>query len=144
MRSLRPSVTGMRAIATTMVAMAIASCSPKATPPPPPAETREIEERSARPDRDRIGPLGIPEAQLPAAGECRIWYPGRPASEQPARQPCAEAEAAARAGAWVLYRPPDDPRVVHARVLDPARKGAVLRIDLYDAEKGTYLGTKQP
>ena len=122
----------------------LSGCAPKATPPAPDPETREIEERAAEPDRDRIGPLGIPEAQLPAAGQCRIWYRGRPAAEQPAAQECADAEAAAAPGAWVLYRPPDDQRVVHARVMDPSRQGAVLRIDLYDAEKGTYLGTKQP
>lgn len=122
----------------------VLACGPRATPPPPDPETREIEEQTARPDPDRTGPLGIPEAELPAPGECRVWLRGRPVGEQAASQDCAEAEAAAPTGSWVLYRPPDDPRVVHARVLDPAKEGTVLRIDLYDAEKGTYLGTKDP
>ena len=122
----------------------LAACAPKATPPPPPAETKEIEDSVAHPDRDRTGPLGIPEAELPKVGQCRIWVRGEPAAGQPAAEDCGAAEGKAPAGAWILYRPPNDPRVVHARVLDPADTGKVLRIDLYDAEKGTYLGTKEP
>jgi hypothetical protein len=123
---------------------AIPSCAPKATPPPPPAETKAVEDSAARPDRDRAGPLGIPEAELPEPGKCRVWFRGRPSAEQPAAEECRAAEARAESGVWVLYRPADDPRVVHVRVLDPADKGKVQRVDLYDAEKGTYLGTKAP
>ena len=126
------------------VLAALAACAPKATPPPPPAETKAIEDSTAGPDRDRTGPLGIPEAELPEPGQCRIWFRGRPTAEQPAAEACGAAEGKAEAGAWILYRPADDVRVVHARVLDPADTGKVLRIDLYDAEKGTYLGTKTP
>jgi hypothetical protein len=32
---------------------------------------------------------------------------------------------------------------VHARVVDPARRGVIIRVDLYDAERGTYLGTQE-
>jgi hypothetical protein len=32
---------------------------------------------------------------------------------------------------------------VHARVTHPERAGVIIRINLYDAEKGTYLGTKE-
>jgi hypothetical protein len=120
------------------------ACSPRATPPPPDPETREIEERTPRNDRDRVGPLGIPEAQLPAPGQCRLWHPDRPSAQQPPAAPCAEAEDDVPAGSWILYRPPDDKRVVHVRVFDPKRQGVLLRIDLYDVQKGTYLGTKQP
>jgi len=123
---------------------ALAACAPKATPPPPPAETKAVEDSTARPDRDRTGPLGIPEAELPEPGQCRVWYRGRAAAEQPAAESCGAAEGKAEAGTWILYRPADDVRVVHARVLDPADKGKGLRIDLYDVEKGTYLGTKAP
>ena len=126
------------------VLAALAACAPKATPPPPPAETKAVEDSTAHPDRDRTGPLGIPEAELPAPGQCRIWYRGRPAAEQPPAEACGAAEGKVESGAWILYRPADDVRVVHARVLDSADKGKVLRIDLYDAEKGTYLGTKAP
>jgi hypothetical protein len=121
---------------------ALGACAPSATPPAPEPEVREIEEQQARKDSDRVGPLGIPEAELPNPGECRVWYPGRAAAEQAAAGACGDAESDAPAGSWVLYRPPDDQRVVHARVIDPARAGVVTRINLYDVEKGTYLGTK--
>jgi hypothetical protein len=37
----------------------------------------------------------------------------------------------------------DDKRVVHARITDPAEPGRIIRINLYDAERGTYLGTTE-
>jgi hypothetical protein len=104
---------------------------------------REIEQQQATRDADRAGPLGIPEGQLPSPGKCRVWYPKRPAGQQPAVQGCAEAEPSAPPGTWVLYRPPDDTRVVHARVIHPEKAGVVIRISIFDAEKGTYLGTKE-
>jgi hypothetical protein len=119
------------------------ACAPQSTPPAPEPEVIEIEERKARRDRDRVGPLGIPEGHLPPPGECRVWYPGQPAGQQPPPQHCGEAEATAPASTWILYRPPEDKRVVHARVTHPERAGVIIRIDLYDAEKGTYLGTKE-
>ena len=122
---------------------ALFGCSPAGTPPAPDPETREIEASTeTTTDRDRRGPLGIPERELPKAGECRVWHEGRPSAEQPPPQPCGDAERAALLGDRILYRPPDDPRVVHVRVLDPVEPGKVVRIDLYDAEKETYIGTK--
>jgi hypothetical protein len=122
----------------------LSACTPPGTPPAPEPEVIEIEERQARPDPDRAGPLGIPEGHLPPPGECRVWLPGRPAGQQAPPQGCDEAEADAPPGARVIYRPRDDQRVVHARVIHPSRAGVVIRIDLYDAEKGTYLGTELP
>jgi hypothetical protein len=127
----------------TWVLLVTACGPPPSTPPPPEPEVREIEEQKASPDADRVGPLGIPEGQLPSPGECRIWYPQRTASQQPAAQGCVEAEASATPGTWVLYRPPDDARVVHVRVMHPEKAGVVIRINIFDAEKGTYLGTKE-
>jgi hypothetical protein len=121
----------------------VLACAPPSTPPAPDPEVIEGEDRRARRDRDRIGPLAIPEIHLPEPGQCRVWYPGRPVGEQPAQQGCNEAEASAPPATWVLYRPPDDKRVVHARIIHPERPGVVIRIDLYDGEKGTYLGTKE-
>jgi hypothetical protein len=121
----------------------LGACAPRATPPAPDPELLAIEERKPAHDRDRVGPLGIPEGDLPKAGECRVWYPGGPASQQLSPRPCDEAESHAAPGTLVLYRPPDDNRVVHARVTDPERTGRIIRINLYDAERGTYLGTKE-
>ena len=102
-----------------------------------------MEERHAARDADREGPLGIPEGHLPPPGECRLWYPGRPAGQQPAPGSCAKTETDAPPGSWVIYRPEDDVRVVHTRVMHPEKAGVVIRISIFDAETGTYLGTKE-
>jgi hypothetical protein len=112
-------------------------------PEPPPPDVVQAEERQTRPDADRRGPLGIPEKDLPPTGECRVWYPGEPPAEQPPSGSCTEAQQEAPPGTWIIYRPPEDKRVVHARVVDPARRGVIIRTDLYDAERGTYLGTQE-
>ena len=139
-RCLRPAWSSLQA---TSCLCLLAACAPRATPPAPDPEVQELEERRPARDPDRVGPLGIPEADLPKSGECRVWYPGRPAGRQPSPGSCGTAEADAAPGTWVLYRPPDDDRVVHARVTDPERPGRIIRIDLFDAERGTYLGTKE-
>jgi hypothetical protein len=126
-----------------LAVIALPACGPRSTPPPPEPEVIESEERRARRDADRRGPLGIPEGHLPPPGECRVWYPGRPAGQQPPPTSCAEAEEVAPPSTWILYRPPEDRRVVHTRVVDPVRRGVIIRIDLYDAERGTYLGTQE-
>ncbi len=123
--------------------LALSACAPRSTPPAPDPEVIETEKERARSDADRRGPLGIPEGELPSAGQCRVWHPGRPSAQQPSPGGCAEAEQAALPGSWILYRPRDDQRVVHNRVTDPVRQGVIVRIDLYDAERGTYLGTKE-
>jgi hypothetical protein len=124
------------------------ACASRSTPPPPkpeppPPDVVEMEERSKRRDADRRGPLGIPEGDLPPVGECRVWHPGEPAGQQPPAGSCTEAEREAPPGTWIIHRPPEDKRVVHVRVVDPARRGVIIRVDLYDAERGTYLGTQE-
>ena len=42
---------------------------------------------------DRV--QGIPPGQLPAPGQCRVWYDNRPAGRQPRATSCVEAERAA-------------------------------------------------
>ena len=49
----------------------------------------------------------------------------------------------APAGSWILYRPTNDRRVVHARVIDPKRDGVILVVRVYDVERGTYLGQER-
>lgn len=46
----------------------------------------------------------VPPGHLPRAGECRVWYDGRPPGQQPRPTSCREAErTAARTGARVIY-----------------------------------------
>ncbi len=48
---------------------------------------------------------GIPPGQMPRAGECRVWYDGRPPGRQPAPTSCDQAEriASRSRDARVIY-----------------------------------------
>jgi hypothetical protein len=90
-------------------------------------------------DEDRSA-LKVPRGHYPPLGECRLWYPGRPPGRQPAPGACSRVERYAPAGAWILYRPTTDKKVVHARVIDSRRDGVVVVVRVYDVDRGTYLG----
>lgn len=121
-----------------------AGCGGKPSQPQPRPAAVVFEDRLVISDTDDKRPLGIPPAQLPSPGNCRVWYPGRPAAKQSPAQSCAQADSAATEESWILYRPREDPRVIHVRSIDPDSVDLVLRMRVYDAERGTYLGTKQP
>ena len=93
-------------------------------------------------DEDR-SQLKVPPGHLPAAGQCRVWFPGRPPGQQPRAGSCNGIERVAPAGSWILYRPARDTRVVHARVIDPKRDGVVTVVRVYDVKRGTYLGQER-
>jgi hypothetical protein len=102
-----------------------------------------FEDRLVIEDNDDRSPLSVPPAQLPAPGECRLWRPGRPLKEQGRAGSCSSIEGTAPPASWVLYRPQQDPRLVHVKVIDPDQAGFVTQIRVYDAARGTYLGSKQ-
>lgn len=83
--------------------------------------------------------LGIPPGHLPPPGQCRVWMPGEPPGHQPRPRGCAHIERTAPAGAWILYRPSEDRKVVHVRVVDRRRAGVVVRLRVYDAARGTLI-----
>jgi len=83
--------------------------------------------------------LGVPPGHLPPPGECRVWIPGRPPGRQARPRSCDGILAAAPAGAWILYRPGADRRVVHVRYLDERRAGVVLRVRVFDAQSGAFI-----
>src|SRR3954451_10016425 len=82
-----------------------------------------FEDRLVIQDTDDRSPLGIPASALPAAGACRLWKRGRPVREQSPACACAQIEPAAPPESWILYRPSQDPRLVHVRVVDPDPAG---------------------
>ena len=55
--------------------------------------------------RNRANSQGIPPGQMPAAGQCRVWYDGVPPGRQPRATNCREAErvAARDRNARVIY-----------------------------------------
>ena len=54
-----------------------------------------------------VGPrelAGVPRGQYPPAGECRVWYPNRPAGQQPPPTSCNRlAGARLEPGAFILH-----------------------------------------
>jgi hypothetical protein len=102
-----------------------------------------FEDRLVVGENDDKSPLRIPAAQLPPPGQCRLWKPNRPLREQAAAGACSEIEPAAPPESWVLYRPRQDPRLVDVRVIDPDQAGLVTQVRVYDAERGTYIGSRQ-
>jgi hypothetical protein len=133
-----------RAVVLLAVAAGAVGCGGKSGPDQPKPAEVVFEDRLVVSDTDDRSPLRIPPAQLPTAGNCRVWFPDRPPAQQPPAESCAKAEAAAIGESWILYRPREDPRLIHVRILDPDQAGAILRVRVYDAERGTYLGTRQP
>lgn len=118
--------------------MLVSGCSTAIRTAPAPAARVVVV--SADEDRSQ---LRVPPGHLPRAGQCRVWYPGRPPGQQPRAGSCNGIERYAPAGSWILYRPTDDRKVVHARVIDPQRDGVVVVVRVYDADRGTYLGQER-
>src|SRR5947207_2227204 len=90
--------------------------------------------------------LGIPPGHLPNPGECRVWIPGTPPGHQPKPQSrsCGGIAALAPAGSWVIYRPGDDRKVVHVRMVDQQRPGVVVRIQVFDIATNRLLREEKP
>jgi hypothetical protein len=105
-----------------------------------PARTTRVVVVSADEDRSQ---LRVPPGHLPRVGQCRVWIPGRPPGHQPRAGSCNGIERTAPAGSWILYRPTNDKKVVHTRVIDPKRAGVVVVVRVYDAGSGTYLGQER-
>lgn len=106
--------------------------------------TRRVVVVETRPTAAAGGPstavtLGVPPGHLPPPGMCRIWIPGRPPGRQARARSCDGILGAAPAGAWILYRPGEDRRVIHVRYIDERRAGIILRIRVFDAESGVFI-----
>jgi hypothetical protein len=122
-----------RRIRSLLLLGAAAGCAQAASPRRP-----EPEPEAAR---GYAGPasLGVPPGHLPPPGMCRVWVPGRPPGHQPRPRDCAGIDELAPAGAWVLYRPSKDRRIVKVRVVDERRAGIVVRVRVFDAGDGHFL-----
>jgi hypothetical protein len=121
---------------------ALLGCGGSASSPPEVGPV-VFEDRLVIEDTDDRSPLRIPVNALPAAGACRLWKPDRPVREQAPAGDCAKIEPTAPPESWILHRPRQDPRLVHVRVIDAERAGLVTQVRVYDAERGTYLGSKR-
>lgn len=130
-----------QSLAACLAILAASACSSNvelsSSQPPPARRSRPASEASAH--RSTAATLGIPPGHLPPAGECRVWVPGTPPGRQARARSCARIERTAPAGSWILYRPTADRKVVHVRMVSSDHAGRVVRIRVYDVERGTYL-----
>ena len=85
--------------------------------------------------RNRTNSQGIPPGQMPAAGQCRVWYDGVPPGRQPAATSCRQAEriASRDRNARVIYG--DD------RYNDRYGTGRVYENDRYEDRTGSNGGS---
>jgi len=121
----------------TLAVLAATACSSlKSTPPAAPAP-------AMRQGPSTAATLGIPPGHLPPPGQCRVWLPGEPPGHQPRPRSCAHIERTAPAGSWIVYRPSEDKKVVHVRVVDERRPGVVVRLRVYDVHRGTFIREDQ-
>lgn len=75
-----------------------------------------------------------------------MWIPGTPPGRQPRprSRPCAGIERDAPAGSWIVYRPGQERRFVHVRVVDERRAGVVVRVRVFEAESGRFVREENP
>ena len=126
MRSLRQLAPALAVLSAT--ACGSISTGPSSQPAP-----------AARRGPSPAATLGIPPGHLPAPGMCRVWMPGQPPGHQPRARSCDRIERTAPAGSWIVSLPTRDKKVVHVRVMDQRRTGVVLRLRVYDAQRGTLV-----
>jgi hypothetical protein len=85
----------------------------------------------------------IPNGHLPPRGECRIWYPDRPAGHQPPPFKCGQAGGRVEPGGW-LISPGPQPQEVKVAVYDARRPGLVIDVGIFDARTGSMIASSAP
>ncbi|MBU0908873.1 MAG: hypothetical protein KKA54_08120 [Proteobacteria bacterium] len=81
--------------------------------------------------------LNIPKGHYPPPGECRIWFPNRPAGQQPPPIKCGEPVPP---GAWLIQHPNDIPREhVTVTVYEPQRPGIIHAVGEFDIGSGMFI-----
>ena len=102
----------------------------------------EGERRDPRDDRSSYfrqrGHDRIPDGHLPPPGECRIWYPDRPAGHQPPPFKCGQPRGRVEPGGWYIS-PGPRPQEVEVAVYDPRRPGVVIDVGIFDARTGSMI-----
>ena len=80
--------------------------------------------------------LNIPPGHYPPPGECRLWYPDRPAGHQPTPFKCGDPVPR---GAWLIQNPGDTPNNVRVTAYDLAVPGRILEVGEYDIDSGGLI-----
>jgi len=130
-RMLAPAVVLLAAMACSSV-----STTTKSKPAPAPAPASAHAQKQGK---STAATLGIPPGHLPPPGQCRVWMPGEPPGHQAKARSCANIERSAPAGSWIVYRPTEDKKVVHVKVVDQTRPGIVVHVRVYDVASGSLI-----
>jgi hypothetical protein len=130
-----------RMLAPALVLLAAMACSSvstttKSKPAPAPAPASAHAQKQGK---STAATLGIPPGHLPPPGQCRVWMPGEPPGHQAKARSCANIERSAPAGSWIVYRPTEDKKVVHVKVVDQTRPGIVVHVRVYDVASGSLI-----
>jgi hypothetical protein len=80
--------------------------------------------------------LDIPQGHYPPPGECRIWFPDRPAGHQPPpRRNCSQVPP----GAWVIHHPEDDPDHVQVIAYESENPREIIEIGEFEIGTGLFV-----
>lgn len=88
--------------------------------------------------------LGIRRRHLPSVGQCRIWFPERPAETQPPEGKCALISREIPRGAWLIARSTADPSHVSVHAYDDQNPGALLAIGIFVFETREFVRYASP
>lgn len=88
--------------------------------------------------------LGIRRKDLPSVGQCRLWFPGRPADMQPPEGNCARVNRDIPSGAWLIARSTTDPLHVSVHAYDDQNPGTVVAIGIFAFETRDFVRYATP
>jgi hypothetical protein len=114
--------------AAAVLALALAGCAAQA---PPDTPTASLE--------GPVASLKIARAHYPPPGRCRVWHPGQPVEEQPEPTPCYALQGNVPLGAWVLYRPAREERLIEVTAYDPIAPKRVSWVRYFEVETGQFV-----
>ena len=119
--------------------VACASSSGDSAPEPrPSARSSSVPTGTVQTSTSTAATLGVPPGHLPPPGECRIWRPGTPPGHQQKSGACSTLERQVPPGAWLIYRPSKDKKVVNVWVYD-SDDSLPNFLRIFDAATGVLL-----
>lgn len=84
-------------------------------------------------------PTQIPKGHFPPPGSCRIWYPDRPAGQQPPPDHCDTLASQVPPGAWLVSRVPGFEDQIYVSFYHATQPRTVLGSAWYDLKTGKFL-----